>query len=93
MLFLHNNKGLHDVFLSTETSWQLVMESISGIDASLRETVVDELENLIDVKYFRDTLNISQAKHVQMVGLTGWREVVLQATDEVRLAIGLCLFS
>ena len=56
----------------------------------LRETVVDELENLIDVK---DTLNISQAKRVQMVGLTGWREVVLQATDEVRLAIGLCLFS
>ena len=78
------------MFLSTETSWQLVMESISGIDASLRETVVDELENLIDVK---DTLNISQAKRVQMVGLTGWREVVLQATDEVRLAIGLCLFS
>ena len=66
------------------------MESISGIDAPLRETVVDELENLIDVK---DTLNISQAKRVQMVGLTGWREVVLQATDEVRLAIGLCLFS
>ena len=86
LLFLHNNKGLYDVFVSTETSWQTISEAINGIDPSMKETAFTKLEELIDVSVFKEGLNAEQQEKIlQSVGLTGWKDQLLKAIDEVRL--------
>ena len=74
------------MFVSTETSWQTVSEAINGIDPSVKETAFTKLERLIDVSAFKEGLNAEQQEtFLQTVGLTGWKDQVLEAIDEVRL--------
>ena len=66
--------------------WELVMEcsKLSVIEPKKREDVADALEELIDVKAFVDSLNNSrrQARQLQHVGLTGWKDKVTDTIDE-----------
>ena len=63
------------------------------INRTLRNTLPDQLENLISIKNFLELNSKQQESQLVAAGLTGWRKQILEAIDEVRLAIGLCLFS
>ena len=57
---------------------------LSVIEPKKGEDAADALEELIDVKAFVDSLNNSrrQARQLQHVGLTGWKDKVTDTIDE-----------
>ena len=62
------------------------------MDSTFRNTLPDQLENLIPIKNFLELNSNQQESQLVAAGITGWRKQILEAIDKVRL-IGLCLFS